>query len=110
MDLEYVSEDYAVTGQIAPEDLAALKKQGFKTVFCHRPDHEGEGQPEFAEIAKAANALGMTAQYLPVHMPHGATEDDHAAYRAVLGATEGPVLAYCKGGGRAKNMWKAAQA
>lgn len=109
MDLEYVSDDYAVTGQITSEDLADLKAQGFKAVFCHRPDHEGEDQPEFAQIAKAAEALGMTARYLPVHMPHGATDDDHTAYRAALGATEGPVLGYCKGGGRAKALWKAAQ-
>ena len=72
MDLEYLTDDYAVTGQITPEDLAALKEQGFRAVFCHRPDHEGEGQPEFAEIAKAAEALGMTAEYLPVAIPQGA--------------------------------------
>lgn len=109
MDLEYVSDDYAVTGQITADDVAALKEKGFKAIFCHRPDHEGEDQPEFAEIAKAADALGMTAVYLPVPVPQGATGEDHAAYRAALAATNGPVLAYCKGGGRAKNMWKAAQ-
>ncbi|MEO0371786.1 MAG: TIGR01244 family sulfur transferase [Pseudomonadota bacterium] len=109
MDLEYLTEDYAVTGQIKPEDLAVLKGQGFNTVLCHRPDHEGEGQPEFSEIAAAAEALGMKAAYLPVAIPQGATEEDHAAYRDALAVTQGPVLAYCKGGGRAKNMWKAAQ-
>ena len=48
-----------VSAQIRPEDLPALKAQSIAQIICHRPDSEDATQPAFADIAAAADALGI---------------------------------------------------
>ena len=40
MDIRRLTPDYAVSPQIAPEDLAQIKAEGFTTVIDNRPDAE----------------------------------------------------------------------
>lgn len=108
MQLEYLSDNFAVSDQIEVEDLSGLKAQGFTEIFCHRPDHEDTGQTEFEVIAEAARALGLTAHHLPV-VPGQISGEDEDAFQRLLDEAQGPVLAYCKSGGRAKMLWKTAQ-
>ncbi|MFY8032624.1 MAG: beta-lactamase hydrolase domain-containing protein, partial [Devosia sp.] len=35
-----VDADFAVAGQISPDDVAKLAEAGFKTILCARPDNE----------------------------------------------------------------------
>ena len=107
MKVDFLTDDFAVSPQIEVADLETLKAQGFNSVFCHRPDQEEDGQPAFAEIAKAAEAAGLEARHLPV-VPQHISDEEHAAFQEMLDALPKPVLAYCKSGVRAKMLWDAA--
>lgn len=61
MDIKQVSEDFSISDQITAADLALLKEQGVEILICNRPDQEAADQPAFAEIAAAAEELGMEA-------------------------------------------------
>lgn len=108
MDIKQLSPEFAATGQLDPADMPQIAEAGFKSIICNRPDDEGEGQPSFAEVAKAAAAAGIEARHLPV-TPGDVTEAHGAAMAEMLGALPGPVLGYCKSGGRASMLWKMTQ-
>lgn len=106
MSMKTISDSFAVSPQIAPEDVAALKDKGFTTIICARPDNEEPGQPSFDEIKAAATSAGMTAVYIPI-VPGQATNDDVRKMDEALSAADGPVYGYCKGGARAEALYKA---
>ncbi|TIU06465.1 MAG: TIGR01244 family phosphatase, partial [Mesorhizobium sp.] len=66
MEYRQISEDYSVSGQIQPEDVAAIKDAGFKSVICNRPDDEQPGQPSADSVKAAVEAAGLTFRYIPV--------------------------------------------
>lgn len=99
MEPNKLTEDLAVMGQITPEDVAALAQAGFKSIICNRPDEEEPGQPDFAEIAAAAEAQGMPAVQIPVDAERP-VEMQKDAFARALADLPGPVLAYCRTGNR----------
>ena len=108
MEYRQISENYAVTGQIAPEDAGAIKAAGFKSVICNRPDNEKPGQPSHDEIRAAVEAAGLAFRYIPVisgQMTQDNVEDQAKALREL----EGPVLAFCRSGTRCTNLFAAIQ-
>ncbi|MDE3029426.1 MAG: TIGR01244 family phosphatase, partial [Paracoccaceae bacterium] len=40
MEIRALTPDYAVSPQIEPADVAAIKAAGYTTVICNRPDRE----------------------------------------------------------------------
>ena len=66
MDYRQISEDYSVSGQIQPEEVAAIKAAGFKSVICNRPDNEQPGQPSADTVKAAVEAAGLEFRYIPV--------------------------------------------
>jgi len=46
----------------------------------------------------------MQARHIPV-TPGEITDDDVARFKAALDELPGPVLAYCRSGGRAASLW-----
>ncbi len=66
MEYREISEDYSVSGQIQPEDVAAIKAAGFKSVICNRPDDEQPGQPSADAVKTAVEAAGLAFRYIPV--------------------------------------------
>ena len=58
MEYRQITDDYAVSGQIVTDDVAAIKEAGFRSIICNRPDDEQPGQPSAAEIAVAVEAAG----------------------------------------------------
>ena len=92
-----------VSAQIQPEDLPALKAQGIAQIICHRPDGEDATQPAFADIAAAADALGIRALHLPVAGGQFTPEIVAATRDALKGGT--PTLMYCKSGMRSATAW-----
>lgn len=104
MSIHKISEDYSVTGQIAPANLTQIAEMGFKSIICNRPDGEATAQPSFAEIEKAAVAAGLNVRYLPVP-PAPPKIGDAQILVGILDELEGPVLAYCGSGARAANLW-----
>lgn len=99
MEIRKVDEQFAVAPQLQPGELAAVAEAGFTTLVCNRPDGEDPGQADFASVAAAAEAVGMTAHHIPVS---GGTFPDEAvlAFRDIRQNAPGPVLAYCRTGTR----------
>lgn len=104
MNIKPVTSDFAASSQILVSDLPALKAQGFRSIICSRPDDEDPGQPSFAEIAAAAATLGIEARHIPVR-PDAIGPTEVAAFGKAIKELPGPVLGYCRSGGRAVAMW-----
>ncbi|KQZ99544.1 oxidoreductase [Mesorhizobium sp. Root157] len=108
MDIRQISEDYSVSGQIAPEEVAAIKAAGFKSVICNRPDNEQPDQPSHEAVRAAVEAAGLTFRYIPV-ISGQMTADNVADHGKALDELPGPVFAYCRSGARSTNLFAAAQ-
>ena len=108
MNIRTVAPDFSVSPQIFAKDIGALKALGFRAIICNRPDHEDPGQPDFADIAAAAAAAGLAARHVPV-TPDAISPADVAAFGRAIDDLPGPVLGYCRSGGRAAALWSKAR-
>jgi uncharacterized protein (TIGR01244 family) len=99
-----ISDNYSVSGQILPDDIAALKAAGFKSVICNRPDNEQPGQPSADTMNAAAEAAGLEFRYIPV-ISGQITEENVADQALALEDLQGPVFAYCRTGARCTNLY-----
>ena len=109
MDPKKLTDQLAVCDQVRPEEVAALKAAGFRSIVVNRPDGEGADQPTFAEIARAAQDAGMEARYLPVETGK-VSDDDAAKFAAAMEELPKPVLAFCRSGTRSTTLWALSQA
>lgn len=109
MDIRPLSETFAVSPQIAPEDLAAIKAAGFTTIVCNRPDAEIPPEVHAEAIRQAAEAEGMRFVMNP--LSHGALTMEHIETQGrALAESDGPVFAYCASGNRSSILWALSQA
>lgn len=108
MEIRQISENYSVSGQIHPEEVAAVKAAGFRSIICNRPDDEQPGQPSADSVRQAAEAAGLTFRHIPV-ISGQITHQNVADQAAALEAMEGPVFAYCRSGARCTNLFALAQ-
>ncbi len=109
MEFRQITEDYAVSAQIDPQDMQAIKAAGFRSVVCHRPDGEQPGQPSAEAVRAAAEAAGLQFRHIPVVSGAPATPEQVAEMRRALAELDGPVFAYCRSGTRSTNIFQAAQ-
>lgn len=107
MNLRRIDDRFAIGGQIRTEDVKKLAEAGFRGIVCARPDHEDAGQPSFAEIAAMAEEAGMTAVHIPVSGQ--LTEGQRIRFEQAMAEIDGPVLGYCRSGGRAGSLYMALQ-
>ncbi|MFC3164508.1 TIGR01244 family sulfur transferase [Ciceribacter thiooxidans] len=105
MDIRQIDEEYSVTGQITVSDLDTIFELGFRSVVCHRPDHEEPGQPLFAEIERRADELGLKIAHIPVG-PMGVTSEAVAGMVDALDDFERPMLGYCRSGARSTAIYQ----
>ena len=103
-----VTDDFSVSPQIDPADMAAAAAQGFTLVINNRPDDEVPGQPSSAEMEAAARAAGMDYVHIPV--VGSPTEEQVTANRVAVEDADGPVLAFCRSGTRSIVTWSIGQA
>ncbi|MDO8294826.1 MAG: TIGR01244 family sulfur transferase [Caulobacter sp.] len=103
-----VTEDFSVSPQIEPADMAEAAAQGFTLVINNRPDGEVEGQPTSTEMEAAARAAGLDYVHIPV--TGGPTPDQVEAQRLAVEDADGPVLAFCRSGTRSIVTWSLGQA
>lgn len=108
MKIQHLAPGLSVSEQILPEQLSELKAAGFRAIICNRPDGEGNDQPLFGEIERAAQAAGIDAHYLPAE-PGKVTDEQGVAFGQLLAALPQPVLAYCRTGMRSTTMWALSQ-
>lgn len=103
-----VDADFAVSGQISPDEVADVAKAGFRTIVCARPDHEEPGQPSFATIAAAAKKAGLEAVHIPVS--GGIGDGQLKRMEEALRKLPSPMFGYCRSGARAGSLYGAAKA
>jgi uncharacterized protein (TIGR01244 family) len=106
MNYRKIDADFAVAGQLQPDQIDELVAAGFKTIVCARPDGEEPGQPTFAIIERAAKAKGLKAVYIPIS--GGVGEGALIRMEDALKTMPKPMYGYCRSGGRAGSFYGAA--
>lgn len=109
MDIRHLASGLSVSEQIFPHHLVELKAAGLRSIVCNRPDGESSDQPLFAEIKRAADAVGIEAHYLPAESGK-VTDEQGIAFGKLLETLPKPILAYCRSGMRSTTMWALSQA
>jgi uncharacterized protein (TIGR01244 family) len=98
-----------VAGQLAPEDLSALKEQGVTLIVNNRPDNEDADQPLSADMEAAAREAGLEYRHIPIR--YGIGPSDVESMRNAMHATgDGKLLAFCRSGNRSTLAWAVARA
>ncbi len=108
MDIRHLTDNYAVSPQIEPEDVAALKAAGFVRVICNRPDGEIPAALCSAEMRKRVEAAGM--EFVDNQIVPGNFSPEIVAAQARAMQADGPVFAYCASGNRCSVVWALTQA
>lgn len=103
-----LNDSTLVAGQIAPEDVPALKDLGVTLIVNNRPDGEDAGQPESVEIEAAARAAGIGYRHVPIARGLGPS-DIEAMREAMHSAGEGKLFAFCRSGNRSALAWAVAK-
>ena len=108
MQPTFLTDDFAVYGQMNADDMEAALAAGFKTIICNRPDSE-DGAVPFNSLKPLAEAKNVTIIYQPV-VSGALTDDDARQLAEILEGAEKPVLAYCRSGARCTVLYDMAQA
>lgn len=109
MEIRHLTDTYAVSPQIEPEDMAAIAAAGFAVVIDNRPDAEIPPEWQAGAMQAAAAAAGLAFVVNPV-IGGALTMGNVQAQGEAIAATPGPVLAYCASGNRSSVVWALSQA
>ncbi|NPD15712.1 TIGR01244 family phosphatase [Xinfangfangia sp. D13-10-4-6] len=109
MNIRPLSETYAVSPQIDPSDLGAIKAAGYAAVIDNRPDGEIPDELQTAQMRAAAEAAGLEFFANPV-IGGALTMENVTAQAEAIAAAKGPILAYCASGNRSSIVWALSQA
>jgi uncharacterized protein (TIGR01244 family) len=109
LEIRKINDQVSVSGQIQPQDVAAIKAAGFTAIVNNRPDGEAPDQPDSAEIAAAAREAGIDYAEIPMGR-EGVTPEMIAATRQVFESHDGPVFCFCRSGTRSTTLWALSQA
>lgn len=106
----FLTDDFAVSGQIDFDILGELKNQGFTDLVCNRPDEELASELGSTEMKKYAEANGLCFHYRPLRHDTLLDADNSRALKEILESAEGKVFAYCASGTRSTINWAFSQA
>lgn len=106
----HITPDFAVAGQLSPEDFSRVAEAGFRTIINNRPDDEERGQLAASDGQAAAHALDLAYVHVPTTKHDIFTDETVSRMVSALAASDGPVLAHCKSGQRSAILWAAAAA
>ena len=109
MDIRPLSDTYAVSPQILPEDIPAIAAAGYEMIICNRPDAENPAELSAEALRPLVEAAGMGFVVNPV-IGSALTMDMVEAQRAAIDGTPGKVFAYCASGNRSSIVWALALA
>ena len=104
MKFAKINSELTVSDQITIEDLKEIHAQGYKTIFCNRPDQESEGQLNFSSIEKEAQNLGIKTIHQPV-VGGQISDNDIAQFGNYFENSQKPIFAYCRTGTRCSTLW-----
>lgn len=96
-----------VSGQIHPDEVAALVGEGITMLVNNRPDGEEPGQPLGVEIEEAARAVGLDYRSIPII--RGIGPADAEAMQEAIKSADGKLLAFCRTGTRSSLAWALAK-
>jgi len=96
-----------VSGQIHPDEVAALVSEGITMLVNNRPDGEEPGQPLGVEIEEAARAAGLDYRAIPII--RGIGPADAEAMQEAIKSAGGKLLAFCRTGTRSSLAWALAK-
>ncbi|MDO4223131.1 MAG: TIGR01244 family sulfur transferase [Acinetobacter sp.] len=103
-----MTHQIAFAGQIAPEHIAQVVEQGYKSIICNRPDFEGGAeQPTSQDIQTAAEQAGLSYVHQPV-VAGQISEKDVQQFAEHYNALPKPVLVFCRTGNRSNNLYQLA--
>lgn len=102
--LELAPQVY-VCGQVFETDLKLIAKQGVRTIVNNRPDGEAPGQPSSANLAKAAEDLGITFLYFPIE-PGPISKQVAAEFAKACEDLARPMLVFSRSGARSMKLWE----
>jgi uncharacterized protein (TIGR01244 family) len=105
MAIQKIDDNFAQSPQIQPDDVRLIAEAGYKGIVCARPDNEDRNQPAFADIAEVAERFGIKTFHIPVTGP--LTEGQLIRFEQARAETDGPILGYCRSGGRAGSLYAA---
>lgn len=106
--MRQLDDQVMVSGQIRPEDVAALGKQGVTMIINNRPEGEDPDQPLGSDIEQAAEDAGIQYRSVPIYRGIGAG-DVEAMEEAFNACPEGKILAFCRSGTRSALAWAVAR-
>ena len=109
-DIVYLSPDFAITGELTPEDFPEVARRGFKAVLNNRPDGEEDGQLTNTNEAVLSWRAGLHYRFLPLDKHELFTDPVVEGMIKAIDELDGPVLAHCKSGLRCAIVWAAAKA
>ena len=108
--VQQLSADVCVAGQLDVAQIAWAAQAGFRSVINNRPDFEGgPEQPTSEAMQAAALAAGLRYTWLPV-APDQQTPEEVARFAALLAELPRPILAFCRSGARSGKLFRAATA
>ena len=96
-----------VSGQIHPDEVAALVGEGITMLVNNRPDGEEPGQPLGVEVEEAARAVGLDYRSIPII--RGIGPADAEAMQEAIKSAGGKLLAFCRTGTRSSLAWALAK-
>ena len=105
--LELAPQVY-VSGQVFEDDLKLAAGQNVRTIINNRTDDETIGQPKSADLAKAAEALGMTLVHFPIES-RKISRETAAEFAKVCDGLERPMLVFSATGVRSTKLWEMAE-
>jgi len=108
-EFKRLTDELSVAAQLRPEDMAAAKAAGFRSILNNRPDSESADQPASDEMAAQAAALGLHYHHQPV-ISGQITDANIEEFAKLYAAAEKPVLAFCRTGTRCTFLWALSQA
>ena len=108
MEIRQLSPDYAVSPQIDPTDVSAIKAAGFTTIICNRPDVEIPPSHHAEVVGALAEAAGLNFVVIPV-THQGLNAEIVNQQRTAIDESDGPVFAYCASGTRCSIVWALGQ-
>lgn len=108
MEIRQLTDGYAVSPQITPEDIATLKAAGFVRIICNRPDGEIPTALQAAQMRKVVEAAGL--EFVDNQIPPGNFTPEIIATQGRALTAGGPVFAYCASGNRSCVVWAMTQA
>ena len=104
-----ITPQFAVSGQLRPDDIADVARAGFRAIVNNRPDGEAPDQPHSRELEAQARKCGLAYRHIPF-APGQMGESDVRALDALKAAVDGPILGFCRTGARAAQLWALSEA